>query len=140
MNTENSSFFQKYRDLSVVILTVHFFYSIYYVILYSLSFYLFLMTLVFATLTHSVTAFLPGKNPHGFYICLGHCPAGLADQKIKRNFVSNFVYLITILVHTFIGLRLKWFQYLEKRKDENQQPNITYDFIYLKACFLIQII
>ena len=64
-------------------------------------------TLSISVLSQTANVFMPGKSPHNFYVCLGEFPLEYVGKPVKPNSPTNYLLLISVLLHTFAGIRIK---------------------------------
>ena len=65
----------------------------------------------FGFISQNVFAFLPGKNPAHYYVCVGKISSILNnDEHHKFDVILTFVILLTVGTHIILGSRLKAFE------------------------------
>ena len=68
---------------------------------------------------------LPGKNPHNFFVCLGQFPVILTGKPVKPNAAVNYLLLLSFLLHTFGGIRIKIYRDRENQMDQVQSMAVA---------------
>ena len=61
-------------------------------------------------ISQSIFIYLPGKNPHDFYVCTGRIPADLIDAKMKVNYSLVAMTAVAMTAHIYIAVRFKLFK------------------------------
>jgi hypothetical protein len=65
----------------------------------------------FALICQTTTLIYPGKESITFYFCTGKMPKGLVDEKVKNNASFNFTFLVSVICHAYIHVKLAIHKY-----------------------------
>jgi len=72
---------------------------------------------------HFVYLFMPGKNNHDYYFCIGKISIDLYHKTVKVNYCMAVVILGSVFTHIYVDYKYK--KYLKTERKSTQQDSVN---------------